>query len=79
MLDACMRFILYGLFVRSNWFENPLCRLPGELTTQFPLNCPADFVFDMNKLYALEVCVEAPSVYFKSLSLPDMFLLEPLA
>ncbi|KAG1665399.1 hypothetical protein FOA52_015809 [Chlamydomonas sp. UWO 241] len=39
----------------QNWFENPLCRLPGDLHTRFPLVCPADFLFDMNKLYSVEV------------------------
>lgn len=39
----------------QNWFENPLCRLPGETHTQFPITCPADYVFDMNKLYSVEV------------------------
>ncbi|GAX81831.1 hypothetical protein CEUSTIGMA_g9259.t1 [Chlamydomonas eustigma] len=39
----------------QNWFENPLCRLPGELHTQFPFPCPADYIFQMNKLYSFEV------------------------
>lgn len=34
-----------------NWFESPRCRLPGEPYTKLPLTCPADFVFDMPKLY----------------------------
>jgi len=42
---------------QQNWFENPLCRMPGEYDLKFPIApaCPADFVFDMNKLYSVEV------------------------
>lgn len=41
-------------FCIQNWFENPLCRLPGEPLTKFPLSpaCPADFMFEMEKLDA---------------------------
>lgn len=43
-----------------NWFENPLCRLPGEPHTKFPMICPADYVFIMDKLHALQVGAPAP-------------------
>ncbi|GLC34363.1 hypothetical protein PLESTB_000737400 [Pleodorina starrii] len=44
-------------FCIQNWFENPQCRLPGEPHTRFPLSpaCPADYVFSMDALAALNV------------------------
>ncbi|KAG2492009.1 hypothetical protein HYH03_009739 [Edaphochlamys debaryana] len=41
----------------QNWFENPLCRLPGEPLTKFPLQpaCPADFIFNMDPLMQMQV------------------------
>eukprot|EP00198_Chlamydomonas_reinhardtii_P003196 XP_001692532.1 predicted protein [Chlamydomonas reinhardtii] len=48
-------------FCIQNWFENPLCRLPGEPLTKFPLSpaCPADFMFEMEKLDAFATPVQA--------------------
>ncbi|KAJ9506941.1 hypothetical protein QJQ45_016531 [Haematococcus lacustris] len=42
-------------FCIHNWFESPLCRLPGETITQLPMDCPADYLFNMPVLYNLRM------------------------